>query len=139
MLRGTVTNYHPHEAVLLATSVLLGTNYLLVTVPPPSSLQALVPKWVVVTWSLGLLISGVVGLVAIFWKHSVVRALEAERGALYMSSGALLLILGASLAINGLRSIFSIGIIAAWMVANVVRARQIRRELQAIERVIDSA
>jgi len=117
----------PHELVLLLASVLLGLGYLL-TVPPPQSLAAVVPAWLVTTWSVGLLLSGALGLLGAFWRGSILVALELERAALLVSTGALLLIGGASFAVAGWRALFGGSIILAWGVANIVRCVQIGQD-----------
>lgn len=117
----------PHEMFAFAAQLLLGVAYL-VTVPEPASLSALVPGWLVVLWSAGLVVCGAAGLVSARMPMGV-RALELERGALAVSTGTLLLMGGASAAVNGLRSSFGIAMIAAWAGANVWRMVQIRRDV----------
>jgi hypothetical protein len=116
---------------LFGASVLLGVAYQ-VQVPTPQSLAALVPAWMVVLWSWGLLLSGAVGLVACFWRGGITVGLGFESGALLMSTAALLLIAAASFAVNGVRAVFGIGLIAAWGLANVARCLQIRHDLRQI-------
>lgn len=113
-----------------AAQLLLGVAYL-VTVPPPASLNALVPGWLVVLWSAGLVVCGAAGLVSARLPLGP-RALELERGALAISTGTLFLIGGASLAVNGVRSAFGIAMIGAWAGANIWRVRQIRLDLKKI-------
>lgn len=117
-----------HELVLFGASVLLGISYLS-TVPAPQSLTALVPGWLVALWAIGLLASGSLGLIAAAWRGSILVALELERSALLISTGALLLIGGTSFVATGLRALFGGLIIASWAVANILRALQIRRDL----------
>lgn len=133
--------FQAHEALLLLISVILGANYLLVTIPPPESLQALAPKWLVMLWSLGLLVSGLAGLVAMFWPSvkDVDVALQVERGAMIMSSGTLLLILGSIVVITGLRGAFGIAFILAWIAANLMRALQIQKDLKKLRKLVEGS
>lgn len=121
---------NPHTLFLFALQVPLGIAYLF-TVPAPQSLAALVPGWLVMAWAVGLTLSGMVGVVSV-WPWAVTTAMELERGALLASSGALLLIGGASLVVNGLRAIFGWSLILAWAAANLVRCRQIHRDVNQI-------
>ena len=122
--------HRPHELVFLGLSVLLGATYLL-SAPPPASVVALMPHWVVDLWSAGLVFSGLVGLLAVLvfgrWLES---SLLAEAGAMLVGAGALVLLATASISVGGRHtSIFGVGFIVAWALANLVRAAQIRREL----------
>jgi len=121
----------PHELVLLGLSAALGLAYL-VTVPPPQSLAALVPAWLATMWSLGLFVSGVLGLFAALWRGAIRFALEVERVAMLVSTGALLLIGGASFVVSGWRALFGASLAIAWAAANIVRSGQIRRDLAKI-------
>lgn len=115
-----------HELFLFAAQIVLGAGYL-VTVPSPPSLAALVPHWLVIVWSVGLLVSGLVGVTAAGLPYSR-RTLDFERGALLISTGSLFLIGGASAVSAGMRAFFGIMMIAAWSGANLVRVWQIRGE-----------
>jgi|SRR5687767_3714977 len=125
----------PHELLFLFMSILLGINYLLVTIPAPTSLVALAPVWVVKVWAGAFLLSGVVGCVGASMRRPVDLALELERGAMYISSAALLLFASAILT-AGFRLSFGLGIILAWMVSNIWRAIQLHKELRALERQV---
>lgn len=123
-----VTSRHrPHELFLFALQVLLGVAYL-VTVPAPRSLAALVPSWLVHVWAVGLTVSGVLGLAAAVWHRRASTALELERAALLLSTGALGLIGGASFVASGWAAIFGGSMILFWAAANLVRCNQIRKE-----------
>lgn len=120
----------PHELFAFAAQALLGVAYL-VTVPAPASLSALVPGWLALLWSAGLLVAGVVGLTSARLRVSG-AALMLEHAALVISTGMLFLIGGASVVVNGARAAFGIAMIAAWAGANIWRIRQIRHDLKKI-------
>ncbi len=128
--------HRPHELLLLAWSALLGASYL-VRVPAPRSLAAAVPHWVVLLWAAGLVLSGAVGLLGCLWRGQAETGLGLERGAMLMSTAALTLIAVASLAANGDRALFGVGLMSAWAMANVARAMQITRDLRQIAAAIE--
>lgn len=125
------SRHRPHELFLLGVSVLLGVSYL-VTVPAPQSLAAAVPRWAVLLWAAGLLVSGVTGLVGCGWKGQPPIGLGLERGAMLLSTAALLLMASASVAANGERAAWGAGLTIAWALANSMRVRQIGKELREI-------
>lgn len=122
--------HQPHELFAFAAQALVGLAFL-VTVPAPASLSAVVPGWLALLWSVGLLLAGVTGLVAAKIRMGG-AALLLEHAALVVSTGMLFLIGAASIAVNGLRATFGIAWIAAWTGANIWRIRQIRRDLTKI-------
>lgn len=136
------SRFQAHEIALLVISVILGINYLLVTIPTPQSLQALLTDkglgWVATAWAMGLLLSGLAGLGAILWRRDVDIALQIERAAMVMSTGSLFLILGSVLTFNGLNGAFGSAFILAWMIANVARTFQIRKELKSLLAIVEA-
>ncbi len=117
----------PHEILLLATSVPLGVG-MLATAPTPQSMMAVMPAWLVTVWAVSLVVSGAVGLVAIWWRGDPLRALRAEAGSLIINAGALITFAGAAFVVAGWRAWFVGGFFAGWGVANLWRAAQIGRE-----------
>lgn len=127
-----VTGRHrPHELLLLAVSVLLGASYL-IRVPAPQTLTAAVPRWVVILWAVGLVASGIIGLTGCLWRGDVTVGLGLERGAMLMSTAALVLISSVIVSVTGMRGAFSAGITIAWALANVYRIAQISTDLRRI-------
>lgn len=120
----------PHELLLLAYGAIVGA----VTIfGERSNVAALAPTWAMYSWSIGLLISGVLGIGASLWRTALVRALEVERGALLIGAGAILLYSGNVFTFGVTwNTIVAAGIVAAWGAANLWRAWQITIDLRRI-------
>jgi hypothetical protein len=118
-----------HEVLLLVISLVIGLADLLGT-PPAVSLSALLPSWEIRAWAAGMLASGLVGLVGLWRWRDVGMALHLEAGAMLIGAGALLLYGTAVFNAVGVRGLVAGGITYAWMLANLIRANQIRTELK---------
>ena len=122
----------PHELLLFAYGVFLGVVTL--TRPGEGSLSHTLPRWVVVGWAAGMIVSGLVGLTAP-WLRPIGRALLVEFGALLIGAGALLIYAFAVLTvIPGFQGILSGVLLCAWVAANGWRAIQITVDLRATSR-----
>jgi hypothetical protein len=121
----------PHEVLLTAVSVLVGLAFTLGS-PPPGSVVALLPRWEIHVWAGMLLASGLVGVVGLWRWRDVGAGLRLEAAAMLSGSGALLMYVVAVFLASGIRALLAGGFVAAWAVANVWRADQIRRELKGI-------
>ncbi len=114
--------YRPHEILLLAVAVITGVAYT-VGAPPPASVAALLHGWELHVWSVGLALSGVVGLVGVFSSQRV------EAAGMLLGTGALLWY-AAAVAPFGWRALLAGLICVAWAGANLWRAIQIRADLK---------
>lgn len=127
-----VTGRHrPHQLLLLALSVLLGLAYT-VAAPPPQSHAAEMPPWLVHLWSIGLLLSGVVGLAGVLLPFRIDRGLGLELGAMLLGAGALTVTTAAVFSFAGTQGLLGGGFGAAWALANLWRAGQIWRDLREV-------
>jgi len=128
-----VTGRHrPHEQLLLAYGTFSGAIYLL-GAPPPSSLVAVIPHWLVLLWSAGLVVSGVVGLIGCWWRGA--RGLQLEQGGMLVGAGSLLIYVVSAFTFAGPRALFAAGVVLMWAAANVWRAVQCHRDLRQIRAV----
>lgn len=122
----------PHELVFQALAVLVGAPYLL-GAPPPNSVAALMPEWAIRTWAAGLLLSGLLSVVALALHRLAEVALRIEQAAMLLGAGALV---WAGYAVFvyawSSRALLSGGFCLCWALANVVRAEQCRRDLRRI-------
>lgn len=124
--------YRPHEMLLLAVSIIIGLAYLL-GAPPATSLAALIPRWELHAWAIGMLTSGILGLLGTLWqRRDLPRGLALEAAGLLIGSGALLLYLAAILRVAGPAGLSAGGIVAAWMLANLWRTAQVRTDLRGL-------
>ena len=114
--------HRPHEILLLAVQVITGVAYT-VGAPPPTSVAALLPGWALLVWSVGLAVSGVIGLAGVIWSPRV------EAAGMLLGAGALIWY-AAALAPFGWRALLAGAISAAWAGANLWRALQIRQDLR---------
>lgn len=131
-----VTGRHrPHEVVFLAFSALAGLVFV-AGVKPPSSLEQLVPVWIIWTWYVLLLASGVIGLVSLPLRDPY-RALVLERAAMLGHVAAPALYGLALLASGNAAALFSGLFFAAWAAASGWRAWQIQRGIRALRQAGD--
>lgn len=114
--------HRPHEILLLAVALIVGTAYT-VGAPPPNSIAALLPTWALYIWSVGLAVSGVVGLIGVRWSPRI------EAAGMLIGTGALIWY-SAAVAPLGWKALLAGGICAAWAGANLWRAVQIRQDLK---------
>lgn len=120
----------PHELLLLGYGAIIGAATLL---GERSSTALASPTWAMYAWSIGLVVSGVLGIGASLWRTALVRALEVERGALLIGAGAVLLYSGYILTIgSGWDQVVGAGMVAAWGAANIWRSWQITIDLRHI-------
>ena len=114
--------HRPHEILLLVVQVITGVAYS-IGAPPPQSVAALLPGWALLVWSVGLAVSGVVGLAGVIWSPRV------EAAGMLLGAAALIWY-AAALAPFGWRALLAGAISVAWAGANLWRALQIRQDLR---------
>lgn len=130
----------PHELLFMIMSILLGLNYLLATIPSPTSVVALMPMWAVKAWAAVFLLSGLVGTVATAIRRRALLALELERGSLLLSTSALLFMTGSILVVRPANTVtFSLGILVAWMGANIWRVVQLTGEAKTLTKEVSAS
>lgn len=128
------SRHSPHKLALLGLALLTGVAYLL-GAPPPQSLAAQMPTWLVHAWAVGLLLHGAAGFAGVFApRRHLDRGLGVEVGAMLFGAAALLVVAAASFKYAGGAALLGGGLAAAWAVANVWRAAQIRRDLRQLRR-----
>lgn len=122
---------HPHEVFLLVFSVAGGLAFLL-GAGPPSSLEELLPRFVLYAWYWALLLGGVLGLLGCYWRHNVELGLALERGGMMLATAAGLLYVAAILSLAWPQGVGAAIYIGSYAVACLVRTLQITRDLHRI-------
>ncbi|WP_229401905.1 hypothetical protein [Micromonospora okii] len=132
-----VTGRHrPHEVMFLVLSALVGVLFV-AGARPPTSLEQLVAPWVLWTWYLLLLGSGVIGLVSIALPDAY-RALVLELAAMHGQAAAPLLY-GLALLSTGSGAVgFAAGFCAAWAAASVWRGWQVWQGMRVLRQAGDT-
>lgn len=132
-----VTGRHrPHEVLFLALSALSGCAFV-AGVKPPTTLERLVPAWVLWTWYLLLLSSGVIGLASLVLADTY-RALVLEQAAMTGQAAAPLLYGLALVASQNTAAAFAVAFCLTWAGASVWRGRQVRNELRALRQAAET-
>jgi hypothetical protein len=126
-----ITGRHrPHEVVFLAFSALVGAAFV-AGVKPPSSVETLVPTWILWTWYLLLLASGAIGLVS-FTLADMYRALVLERAAMFGHVAAPALYGVALLSTRAGTAFFAGAFFTAWACASAWRLWQVNQGIRAL-------
>lgn len=131
-----VTGRHrPHEVMFLVLSALTGAAFV-AGAKPPTSVEQLVAPWVLWTWYLLLLGSGVIGLVSIALPDTY-RALVLELAAMHGQTAAPLMyglaLLAAGLPAAGFAVLFFCG----WSAASAWRGWQVWMGIRAVRQAGD--
>jgi hypothetical protein len=103
----------------------------LIAVPRPAALDFL-PGWAFMVWSIGLTISGVIGLTGCIWRWHVEFGLLVESAGLLIGAGALLMPLTGAFMVGGNKAAWAGGIYATWALMNIVRVYQVHRDLDRL-------
>lgn len=128
-----VTGRHrPHEVMFLVFSTLIGAAFAAGT-KPPTTVEQLMPDWILWLWYGLLLASGAVGIISILIRCPF-RALTLERAAMWGQTAAPLIYALALLSYGRAPAAFAIGFCLAWSAASAWRLWQVSREINAVSR-----
>lgn len=122
----------PHLVMLLLFSLGVGLAYLL-GLPQPRSVAENLGDPFQFMWSVGLVVSGLVGLSGAFWRGDIGTGLMLERAGMLIGAGS---VFGYAWTVSqaGTSSSFAAGFCLAWGVANLVRAYGIGKDLRNLGR-----
>lgn len=122
----------PHHVLLLLYSFAVGTAYLL-GAPQPRSVTENLSNPYLLLWSVGLALSGGIGLIGSYWRGQIDVGLMLERSAMLIGAAS---VFGYAWTVSqaGTTSSFAVGFCLAWGIANLVRAVQIGKDLHSIGR-----
>lgn len=121
---------NPFEVLILVWAVFTGAS-LLFGAPVPGSVQALLPRWVVITWYTLLCIGGLVGLVGV-WLGDVIASLLVERAGMMFIAPAGLLYAAALYNVSDSRGIIYGSSVAAFSIGAAVRLVRITWHLKSV-------
>ncbi|WP_416902769.1 hypothetical protein [Micromonospora echinospora] len=129
-----VTGRHrPHEVLFLAFSAAVGGAFA-VGARPPTTIEQLVPGWVLWSWYLLLLASGVIGLIGVAQANPY-RALVLELAAMHGQVAAPLLY-GLALLSTGQPTVgFAAAFCLTWAAASAWRGWQAYRGIRLLRQV----
>ncbi|MFG3639074.1 hypothetical protein ACGF3C_02220 [Micromonospora sp. NPDC047762] len=131
-----VTGRHrPHEVMFLVLSTGAGIAFV-AGIEPPTSVEQIVGPWVLWTWYLLLLISGVIGLISIALPNTY-RALVLELAAMYGQTAAPLLYGLALLSTGVPAATFAILFFFGWSAASAWRGWQVWKAIRAVQQAGD--
>jgi hypothetical protein len=135
--------YPPYEFSFAALAILLGSLWLTV-VPTPAAIEALLPHWIVLALSAVLTASGMLTIVGCVWRGNPERGLQLETGSLGARVGVLLILSGSLyLAWTGgmvaAPPAFGVGLLVAWMGADIGRAAEIWRLVRKARKIAPRA
>ena len=131
-----VTGRHrPHEVMFLVLSAAAGATFA-AGAKPPSTVEQLVDTWVLWTWYLLLLASGVIGLIGIALPNTY-RALVLELAAMHGQTAAPLLY-GVALLASGVPAAgFAVAFFLGWACASAWRGWQVRKGMRVLRQLGD--
>lgn len=121
----------PFELYLLAACVLSGLSGLVAPASSAGAVSRLLPHWIVIIWSSGLVIGGSVSITGVLLRG--VRSLLVERIGLIALAGFAVTYSAAAIAVAGLAATFASLFVAAFGAACVGRFWQIGRDLKRAE------
>ncbi|MEU5549192.1 hypothetical protein ABZ738_05435 [Micromonospora sp. NPDC047793] len=126
-----VTGRHrPHEVMFLALSAVVGALFV-AGARPPGTIEQLVDPWVLWTWYVLLLGSGIIGLISIAMANTY-RALVLELAAMHGQVAAPLLYGLALLSTGSPRVSFAAGFCLTWAVASAWRGWQVWQGMRVL-------
>ncbi|MBQ1064462.1 hypothetical protein [Micromonospora sp. C41] len=132
-----VTGRHrPHEVMLLVLSALAGIAFV-AGAKPPSTVEQLVDVWVLWTWYLLLLASGVIGLIGIALPDTY-RSLVLELAAMVGQTAAPAVYAVALLSTGSGAVGFAVAFCASWASASAWRGWQVWTSMRALRQAGDT-
>lgn len=134
-LTGIPPSRHPFQIWLLAAAVFSGAQTLIQGDRAPATLEQLIPSWSIYTWAALLLVAGVLGIPAGWWRDRITGLLM-ERIALASLAVSTLVYASILLSVAGkpgtVSACFqlSVGIACVWRILHVGRElRGLKRRL----------
>lgn len=122
---------NPYEIWLLAALFLSGTVFLLGLTPSPRSVQSALPTISQFLWNVQLVTGTAAGLIGMFWRQPVASRTIQIAGHVWTATGAFIYAC-VLFYYNGLAATLSGLVIGGIVVAGIVKAIQLRRQIKSI-------
>lgn len=121
----------PMEMMLLGLCLLSGATYL-AGAEAPSSVEQVMPGWLVVAWYSILAAAGGVGILGNAWPGQFDTALQVRIAGLFLVSGPATAYAVAALSFAGWPALFPAGLVAAFAGACLWKARHLSEDLRTL-------
>lgn len=126
---------HPADVLLLAVSLLQGLAFVLGTpVRPPTSIEQIMPDWLILAWYWTLIVSGAVGLTGNFWPGHILTSLRIRLSGVMFAAAPAAAYTVVSAVYGGLGAMYTAGVVAAWVAMCLWRAAQLTSDIRHLRR-----
>lgn len=120
--------------MLLGLCLLAGVGYL-GGVQPPSSVEAVMPTWLVYAWYVALTGAGAVAVVGNLWPGTLRTALLVRLSGQLLAAGPAAAFAVAAFSYAGQQALYVGGLTAAFAAASVWTAKHLRDDLMFLRRI----
>lgn len=121
----------PRELMLLGLCLLSGLTYL-AGATPPSSVEAVMPGWLVVAWYWCLTVAGVTGIAGNLWPGDLGTALLVRLSGQIAAAGTAAAFAVCALSFAGTPALFAGGLILAWSIVCLWTAKYLVEDLRVV-------
>lgn len=128
---------HPFEIAVLITAVACGVT-LVVTDTRPASVTAAMPAPVQTLWEVGLVVSGVVGLVGVTWTGALATSMGVELIGMVLLGTVTCMYAVALYVVSGTAAIAAGAFVCGIAAAAWVRAAQVLMDLRRVGRAAEA-
>lgn len=121
----------PPEMMLLGLCLISGLSFV-AGAGAPSSIEAVMPDWLVVAWYVALLVAGLVGMAGNVWPGNIGTALLIRMSGQILAVGPAAAYSIAALVFAGQPAIFPAGITLVFAIVCVWTARHLAEDLRSL-------
>lgn len=122
-----------HEVFMMGYSALFGVVILL-SDKTDNPVLAQMDRTSFTAWALAMTGSGLMALTGCFWRQSVSTGLFLEQIGLYANAACVAIFAGFLFQVAGAQATFTSGVCLAWILADVVRAMEVRKDQRDLRR-----
>lgn len=121
----------PPELMLLALCLLAAVSYL-AGAEPPSSVEAVMPAWLVTGWYASLAAAGVIGVVGNLWPGALLTAWRVRLAGQVIAAGPAAAYAVAAYAYAGSRALMAGSLVVAWALICAWQAALLARDVRRL-------